>query len=202
MEQKTSNIETSGNSELTGIVLIGGHSKRMGIPKAGIIYNGEKLAIRTARLLNRFTEEVYFSGREDQLKLIDDDSFPFIADRYNNIGPLAGLLSAFEKTKNLKGLLVTATDMPFLDEATVKRLIAMRNPQKIATMYIHKASGFLEPLCAIYELKAYQLFLDAVSVGDFSIHKILKKEDLNLIPAPQNKTLSNLNYPDQLDELT
>ena len=195
------NTDLSYNPKIAGIVLIGGKSQRMGSPKACLEINGEKLAIRTAKLLKLFTDEVYYSGRKEQLTLLEETSHQFIPDTYFDIGPMAGILSAFEWTGKTRPLLVTATDMPFLDKNTIQKLLSMRDLSKLATMYYHKNSGFLEPLCALYEINAYNVLLNARKKGKYAFHRIFDRNKLNLLPVTEEKALTNINSPDQLNEL-
>lgn len=189
--------------DMNGIVLIGGQSHRMGRPKACIEINGEKLALRTAKLLNKFTSEVYLSGREDQLELIEDVPYSFISDNYRDIGPIAGILSVFEFLKDTNNaLLFAATDMPFLDEPTLKKLIQHRNPHKTITLFQQEQSGFLEPLCAIYEPGAYPKIKASMEKGIYAIHKIFAREEMETISYNEKKPLTNINFPDQLEYLT
>lgn len=186
---------------MIGIVLIGGQSKRMGRPKACIEVNGEKLAMRTAKLLKLITPEVYFSGRSEQKILVEDIPFPFIEDRYKNLGPIAGILSAFEYTHLRSALLFSATDMPFLDIPTLEKLMESRNPEKALTIFKHEESDFLEPLCAIYEPKAYDRINNSRKKGVYAIHKMFKSEELEQLTLADKKAMTNINFPEQLGNL-
>lgn len=186
---------------MIGVVLIGGKSKRMGMPKACIEINGEKLAVRTAKLLDGCTEKVFLSGKKDQLNLVEDAPFPFIEDKYENIGPIAGILSAFEHTSKRTALLLTATDLPYLDQSTLDILISNRNPEKAITLFKQEQSGFLEPLCAIYETSAYARILEFKEKGIFAIHKMFSEKEMETIRLPNIVSLTNLNFPEQLKDI-
>jgi molybdopterin-guanine dinucleotide biosynthesis protein A len=187
--------------EMIGIVLIGGQSKRMGKPKACIEFKGEKMAMRTAKLLKQVTPEVYFSGRKEQKPLVEDIPVPFIEDRYTNRGPIAGILSAFEYTNTKTALLFTATDMPFLDIQTLQKLLEFRNPEKALTIYKNRETGYLETLCAIYEPKAYERIRHFMEKEIYAIHRMFNEEELEQVNLPENKALTNINYPEQLGDL-
>jgi len=174
----------------------------MGVSKALIEIDGEKLSLKTANLLSNYVDEVYFSGRSDQKELFDEAPFPFIPDQYNNIGPIAGILSAFELESNEeKALLIVATDLPLLNKSTLLNLINKRQPGKLATMYRQRNSGFLEPMCAIYEPNAYKKLSIAVKKGSYAVHRILDPSEIESISYDENKALTNMNYPEQLEDL-
>jgi len=187
---------------LKGIILIGGESKRMGKPKAFINIEGVALYQRTAKLLTPFCDQVYLSGKASQINRIKDKNYEFITDKYDNIGPVAGILSAFEYLNDKKSaILVVATDMPFLNDSFIKILVKGRNKKRLATIFMDKSTGFLEPLCAIYEFGSYPIIKSAVGMNEYAIRKMFKKEELHLIDIGQDPALTNINYPDQLKEL-
>jgi len=85
----------------------------MGMPKACIEYEGEKLYKRTARILEPYVDKVYISGRLDQQDLVEKSPYTFVPDIYKNIGPIAGILSVFEQIGTNQSYIMVATDLPF-----------------------------------------------------------------------------------------
>jgi len=187
---------------VNGIILIGGESKRMGQPKALLRYQGKTLVERSIELLSNCCSNVYISGKVEQIISCTDFSIPFIADKYTAIGPIGGIVSSFETVGNPeRGLLVLATDMPLMDLNTLSRLISQRDTQKYATMYIHKNSGYLEPLCAIYEPSAYLELKKAIFRQEYSMQRIFDRDQLNLIGIKTPDTLKNINTPEDLENI-
>lgn len=192
----------NGLTDVIGIVLVGGKSKRMGKAKATIKYKGLRLFERTEILMKDFVESIYISGKTEQLKELKIDEKNFIPDAFDDIGPLAGILSVHKFLSGTKkALLVSATDLPFLDHETLSILIDNRDKSKMATMFRHPDTSFLEPLFAIYENQAFPLMLKEVEKGNYAIHRIFNEKDLNLIDLPKKRSLYNINYPGQLSEL-
>jgi len=188
--------------DIAGIVLIGGKSKRMGYPKALMEYDGDLLYHKTALLIEDYVDKVFISGTTRQFEYWDIKDYDFIHDLYKDIGPIGGIVSAFEHLKAHKcALLTVATDMPFLNESTISQLIFKRNKSKKATIYRNADSGFLEPLCAIYEFDALEIILKALSKNCYAIHRVFDENDMEFIDFDKKKPLTNINYPDQLDLL-
>jgi len=187
---------------VNGIILIGGESKRMGQPKALLRYQGKTLAERSIELLSNCCSIVYVSGKEEQQISFSDIPCPFIADKYPAIGPIGGIVSSFETVDCPElGLLVMATDMPLVDLDTLIQLIVQRDKQKYATMYVHKNSGFLEPLCAIYEPTAYPELKKAIFRQEYSMQRIFERGQLNLIEIKTPDLLKNINTPEDLENI-
>ena len=162
---------------LKGLILTGGHSRRMGQDKALINLEGSTLLERTYNLLNPFIDQVFVSIRHDQRHETKRAQYPLIIDQEGYSGPIAGILSAGDYDPH-SGWLVVACDMPFLDNQTIDQLIRARNPETTATLFQSIDGSGVEPLCAIYEPR----FFSAIS----SDSKILKN-------ASPRETLSKMN---------
>ena len=188
-------MKTGIHADLTGIVLIGGASKRMGSPKALLELDGEKLFFRAAQKLAGKLDRVYLSGKVEQEGPTRSGGFPLIPDRYQDIGPLAGILSAFEYLPEDTALLILATDMPLVDDASIDVLIRHRNPARYATIFRNEKNGFLEPLFAIYEARARSRFKQAVIDGQLAIHKILLPGEIQVVDGLDERILTNINFP-------
>src|SRR5689334_343280 len=92
-------ISTDANhrmSPLNGLVLAGGKSSRMGRDKGHLNWHGREQRYYLVDLLTPFCESVFISIREEQRAAIPD-GYRIITDSYEERGPYAALLSAFEK---------------------------------------------------------------------------------------------------------
>ena len=94
---------------LYGLVLAGGRSRRMGSDKAALQTDGETQLKRTVRLLNRHVDCVFVSTQADQSDDPVRSGFDQIVDAYDDLGPVAGILSAMDSGPE-KSWLVLACD--------------------------------------------------------------------------------------------
>ena len=78
-------------------------------------------------------------------------------------------------------------------------LIKNRNPSAIATAYRSPASGFPEPLVAIWEPKSYPILLQFLAQGYSCPRKVLINSPVHVIDAPNSDVLMNVNTPDEVD---
>lgn len=182
---------------LYGLVLVGGESRRMGTPKWALAYHDEPQALRTAKLLGKVCEKVFLSVRPGQ-DVTGLEAFPQISDRFPSWGPMAGMLSAMHEHPDAAWL-VAATDLPFLDEATLKTLAASARPLKIATAYTSANDGLPEPLCAIYQPRAVQRLLQAAGLGMTCPRKTLIESAPHLLTLENPRALDNANTPDEFE---
>ena len=85
--------------DLKGLVLLGGLSRRMGADKAQLSYHGQPQALWAYEALQTVCASVFLSAGTNQ-DLAGLQDLPVIRDRYHNLGPAAGLLSAADMDPN------------------------------------------------------------------------------------------------------
>lgn len=177
--------------ELYGLVLAGGRSTRMGRDKASLDYRGKPHALALHEELASICVKAFISCRGDQRIPAD----LALIDRYDNIGPMAGLLTAFDH-QPAAAWLVVACDLPFLDRATLEHLVASRDPSRPATAYRGRLDGLPEPLCAIYEPAMRDRLHQFVREGITCPRKALIRSEACLIDLQNPYALENANSPD------
>ncbi len=182
---------------LLGLVLGGGQSRRMGRDKASLAYHGKPQIVHACELLRQTGLEAYVSCRADQTQAEGFRDLPQIPDRFLDFGPMGGILSALLSRRDA-AFLVLACDLPFLDEAALSRLIATRDPSKIATAYL-SPEGLPEPLCAIYEPAAYASLLSFVGQGIHCPRKALRGSDIRGVRPLNVHVLANINRPEEYE---
>lgn len=191
LAQLISKIITYSIPEMIGLVLAGGKSERMKENKNLITYHGIPQVNFTEKLLKKYCNQVFISV--GNAATVADNS---IADTFLNLGPLSGILSAFQLHPD-KAILVLACDMPLINESAIEYLIRQRNSDLYATVYYNAETDFLEPLAAIYEPRMYSVMLQLISEGISCPSKILKQLNIKIIESNNPVTLMNANTPEQ-----
>lgn len=196
---------TDGNQRLAGpvpiwgLVLSGGRSRRMGRDKA-LLEQGGRTALDTAvALLSRHLDRVWVSVRPDQVRDAERRRFGQIVDRYDDIGPAAGILSALDEHPDVTWL-VLACDLPNVDDATISGLLSRRSNCPF-TAFRSSHDGLPEPLCAIYRPGARALIADFIRQGVVCPRKMLIRSDTELLDLPYPDALENVNTPEDLERL-
>ena len=185
---------------LYGLILAGGHSKRMGQDKYKINYHGKPQVDYLSELLGRITQRVYLSCRADQQRPFSIEHIPTIEDRFVGMGPIGGILSAFHQYPNTAWLVV-ACDMPFIDEEMLTRLIQERDPLKMVSCFYNEEKKWPEPLCSIYEPKSAFKLLQCLALGLQCPRKILTHSPIKIISPPSQHSLNNINNPQELETI-
>lgn len=189
--------EIEGNTpKLNGLVLAGGKSTRMGTDKGLLEYHRKPQREYVYDLLSGFCEDVYFSTRAEQ-KMTGEN---VVEDRFLNMGPMGGILSAMMANPE-RAWLVVACDLPLIDNNTLQFLVSQRNPSKIATAFLDPEAQFPEPLIAIWEPKSYAFLYHFLSLGYSCPRKVLINSDIELIKTPDNHVLANANEPKDYEKI-
>lgn len=184
---------TSNGTNLNGLVLIGGRSTRMGQDKSLLVYQNKPQREHLTDLLQLYCKSVYWSVNASQANELAGLEQPMIVDSFDLVGPLNGILSAFQ-TDPLAAWLVVACDMPLLSTRTLDALVTGRNASKPATAFYDSDGRFPEPLLCIWEPAILPLLQQAVGGGRYSPRLMLG--DAHLLTAPDTSELLNVNDPE------
>ena len=186
----------SADAPLFGLVLAGGASTRMQRDKAAIEYHGQSQLHWTFQLLSHVCAATFVSVRPDQREEPTRAGLPQIVDRQPGIGPIAGISAALQAHPKAAWLVV-ACDLPFLNEATLRHLIAHRDASKLATAYRSSHDSLPEPLCAIWEPASREPLLAHIAAGKQCPRKFLINADATLLDLPDARALDNVNTADE-----
>ena len=186
---------TDKTPKIKGLILAGGHSKRMGMDKALINYHGMPQYQYLHDLMHQFTPEVFLSCRHEQ---VFDTPIPRIEDQYENLGPLAGVLSAF-KTDATCAWWVIACDLPYVDTASISYLLENRDASREATFYIDPETLFPEPLLTIFEPMIYPDILRAYQAGQSSLNRVLLNCRGKRVKPKDARILRSINTKDEAE---
>ncbi len=184
-------------SALYGLVLAGGRSKRMGRDKALLQHDGQSQLERMVTLLGHCVDRAFVSTSKDQADDPERRRFDQVVDRYQDIGPLAGILSAMDEFPEADWLVV-ACDLPNIDVATLRHLIENCSASQPFTAFISSHDGLPEPLCAVYRAGTDTILRRFIDDGIRCPRKILIRSDTCLLEQLDPRSLDNVNTPDDL----
>lgn len=175
--QKT---ELSANDKIegiTGVILAGGASRRMGRNKALLDVDGSPIIARTYRILASLFHEVIVVTNSPH----DYDFLPCrkVPDIYPDYGSIAGLHSALAHSSTPRSF-VTACDLPFLDPAIIRYLCEVQMADYDAVVPF--SEGGQEPLHAIYASPCKDIFENAILKGERKIIDILGRMNIRQVP--------------------
>ncbi|MBW2731954.1 MAG: molybdenum cofactor guanylyltransferase [Deltaproteobacteria bacterium] len=178
---------------MSGVILAGGSSRRMGREKGLIPMDGEPLISLVVRQLRPHVDEVLIST--DELARYAFLKLPVVPDREPDQGPLCALASSFERAAYSR-LLVVSCDVPELPPTLLEALLAATNDPKTDAALIRTPDG-RQPLLACYRRSAQQAIEAALGAGKRRADAALDAlcvEEIPWVDPPWN-----LNTPEDLE---
>ncbi|HWG51398.1 MAG TPA: molybdenum cofactor guanylyltransferase [Candidatus Acidoferrales bacterium] len=160
-------------SNVTGFVLAGGKSMRMGRDKAVLQLEGRTLLEHALDTLRQVCAEVMVLGSRE---FYADFGAEVVQDIFPGCGPLAGIHAGLSRTRTDFNLII-AVDTPFLS-ADFLRFMAQRAIESGAVVTTPQIAGYKQPLCSVYSRE----FLP-IAEGALQPQKAQKRVD-----APQTST--------------
>jgi molybdopterin-guanine dinucleotide biosynthesis protein A len=184
---------------LSAVLLAGGESRRMGIEKAQVSFEGEPLWQRQGRLLRQLgPDDIYLSVRNEAAW--HPPKMKVILDAAPSRGPISGISATLTLMKT-SHLLVLAVDMPFLLESDLRHLVSRARP---GCGVVPTVSERMEPLAAIYPKESLPEFRLALSSDDKSMQKLVRRlaefgiMELILLSPRDAERYRSVNRPEDL----
>jgi molybdopterin-guanine dinucleotide biosynthesis protein A len=170
---------------VSGFVLGGGASRRMGRPKALLVIGGETMIERQVRLLGAVAREVFVAGwladlSKSKLTNVLRD-LPFLPDELASRGPLGGIYTGLMQSRSEYNLFL-GCDMPFVDGGFLE-FLCRRALESRADVTVPKSrERWLEPLCAVYRRRAVDVVRDSLASGENKITRFFPRVRCEVIP--------------------
>lgn len=188
---------------MTGVILCGGQSTRMGTdkgllkaplpPQGGYLNEANTWAQTAVDKLVKLLLPVVISVNKNQYadyatvfstkQLITDN------DSLQLKGPLAGLLSVHLQHSS-EDLLLLACDMPLIETDLLKELISIYRQSNTPDAFVYKNDNEPEPLCGIYKASGLKHILQLYQTNQLPKHSMkymLEHINTHLIPLTDDK---------------
>lgn len=161
-------------SKLSGFVLAGGKSSRMGTDKALLVFQNEPLLGHMKKLIEPFCNQVFISGHNSEYAGFDA---PLIPDVFPECGPISGLYSCL-KFSSSEWNLIVSVDSPFVNEELFSLLDSHATG---CDCVIPKHKSGVEPLLGIYNKKCLPVIEEMIHAGDFKLMNLLARLNTSYI---------------------
>jgi molybdenum cofactor guanylyltransferase len=188
--------------EVTGILLAGGKSRRMGLDKRFLQLGGETLVRRALSVYERLFTEILIVVAEPVPEL-SDMGYQIVTDLIPNCATLGGLYTGLSFARSRR-IFAAACDMPFLSSAVIDHLLQFCDDDIVMPQLV---SG-LQPMHAVYAKTCLPYFEDMIANNILSIQLVLENYELRarLVPEEALRTLDpqllsflNLNTPEDVE---
>jgi molybdopterin-guanine dinucleotide biosynthesis protein A len=154
-----------------GLLLTGGASSRMGVPKAMLVVDGQTIAERAARHLAIVCDPVVEVGPGySGLRRVDEDP--------PGQGPLAALVAGADAVGGDGPVLLLACDLPFVTDVLLGRLA---NWDGDGTVVPVDETGTAQLVCARYSREVIDRARSGLADGERSLRSLLRDADFTRV---------------------
>jgi len=137
--------------DITGVILTGGKSTRMGSNKSLLTIGGITVIERVVNLMKElFNSVILITNQPEEYSFLN---VPMHEDIYQGIGPLAGIHSALLNSITEKNFIISC-DIPLMTYEVIKYMVEFPTTKPIT---IAKADNFIQQLCGIYSKSLLQV---------------------------------------------
>ena len=154
--------------DVDAIVLAGGQSARMGVPKAHLPFGNATLLETVVAILRPVFKTVYVVGR-DRERLASLGATLLIDDR-DEQGPLVGLARGLAAS-DARWCFAVGCDMPFLSPQVIRRMASLLTAECDALAA--NVGGRIQPLHAFYSTACLSTALGLLDEGTTSLKALL-----------------------------
>jgi molybdenum cofactor guanylyltransferase len=200
-------MTSSSLPRVTGYVLIGGRGRRLGMDKAEYRIDGTPAADVLARRVESVCDGgVHLIGRSEA----PWSSYPTLPDSQVGKGPLAGILTALERTATGHAVFL-ATDLWRVTTATLRALVQeLEKTSEVTTSEVTSAGAVdvvyaqstlhgVQPLCSVWRVESslpvVRRHLGSADVSVFGVLDELRSKGIMV----DDDELANVNEPEDLE---
>lgn len=187
---------------VSGLLIAGGKSRRMGQDKRFLRVGGLSVFDRTRTLLmGIFSETIVVLA--EPIPSLDVHGCQVAYDAIPDAGSLGGLYTGLTVASQPK-VFAVACDMPFLDAKVIRFMASF---DETADVVVAELGGRFQPMHAVYSKRCAQFLKTMAERQDLKIQNLFQKEELrvDVVGAEQFSSLgiglrsfSNINTPEDL----
>ena len=184
-------------NDITGVILVGGKSRRMGQDKAFLMIEGLPVIERIIQTLQGCFRQLLLVG--DRPERFERYHLPVVPDIYPG-SSLGGLYTGLH-TARTERIFVTSCDIPFSNPDLIQSICT---DTAAYDAVIPATQGGLEPLFALYHKACLPFMQAALEAGNFRITALLQQLQMKTIAPEQllqidvtGRSLLNINTPDE-----
>jgi len=186
--------------EITGIILAGGRSSRLGKDKGLCQFKDKPLVSYAIEILKPLCGELIISANHFPEKYAGF-GLPVVADEVKEIGPMGGIHACLKKAKTQHNLILSC-DTPFINSEVFNLLI--RNIENFQVVCPAHETFLLEPLSAYYNTNALSDMEEAIRQKEYKMMQFFKRIRFKSVtidrelPFFNDYLFLNLNTPEDL----
>jgi molybdopterin-guanine dinucleotide biosynthesis protein A len=160
--------------EITGIILAGGKSSRMGQDKSMMMFHGRPLILNAINIIQDFCDRVVISSDNPAHGFTGCEIWP---DEFPVQAPMSGICTCIRRSFTAWNIILSC-DMPLVEPALFRHLIGECGDYDVV-IPVHRLG--LEPLCGLYNRSAVPLLESSMAIGQYSMQRLIHSANHKLI---------------------
>lgn len=184
---------------VSGFVLAGGESTRMGRPKDQLELGCETMLGRQVRLLGSVARSAAVLGPAARLA---SRGLRVIPDERPGLGPLGGIATALARTRTEYNLFI-GCDLPFLESFFLQYLCREARASGADATVPESPGHQIHPTCAVYRRRALRTIRVRLARGDYCVRSFFSSVKCRVLHWPEIAragfsalNFANMNTPD------
>ena len=186
---------------MTGAILAGGESKRMGLNKAFVEVGGIPIIERALKVLQGLFDKVFIvATRPEPYAHL---GFPVHTDLLPGNDSLGGLHAALSYSSG-EACFLCACDMPFLNPRLIRYLAELASG---ADAVVPKSPDGLQPLHSVYTKNCLPAIEEGIAAGQLKLADLVSRINVRMVEGaeltdldPEWRSFFNINRMDDLEE--
>ena len=190
-------------TDVTGVLLAGGKSRRMGEDKRFILVGRRTLFERSCAVLCELFEQVCVVIAQDSPSF--QAEVPVVRDLIPDCGSLGGLYTGLRLAKT-QHIFLAACDMPFLNPDVIRYMVRLKDQ---ADIVISRWATRLQPTHAVYGRDCLPVIEEMMNLHNRKIHSMIDHPALRVRLIAESeirqidhdgRSMFNINTPSDLEQ--
>ncbi len=187
----------NAKNNITGIILAGGKSSRMGTDKGFVSYNNKPFVEHIIKAMQPLVGDIIIISNNKNYEVFGFDCYN---DLVKNAGPLAGIYTGLKYSKTENNLIVSC-DVPLINTEVLQKLTEQTNDSSDIIQLQSKGKNM--PLIAIYKKYCMNIFKEELKQDQRKVQKALQKFQVKRVVMDSDfeKHTTNINTIKDLELL-
>ncbi|HLG33979.1 MAG TPA: molybdenum cofactor guanylyltransferase [Bacteroidia bacterium] len=189
---------SSRKKNITGFILAGGNSSRMGEEKGVMLLNGKSMVEHEIEKLKPCVDNLILIANSDAYMHFN---IPVVSDKIKNTGPAGGIFTGLSISETERNFFISC-DMPFITGKIILKIISRSVETEITVPVVNHR---IEPLCGVYSkscLEKWELLINAgtIKLREIIMHFSSKFVELKEDIFSAHQHFANINTKIQFEE--
>ena len=199
-------METT-NTPVTGVILAGGRSRRMGQNKALMRLGDESLIAHVIRQMESVTDELLLITNEPNPYTVL--GLPMYADILPDMGALGGIYTGLTYAAN-SAVICVGCDMPLLQPNLLSHLTTLLGDYDAVVPCVEavdRPTPVFQTLSAVYSKRCLPVIDEMLAAGELRVHALYDRIDARIVEPhewhafdPQGLSFFNINTPEDFEK--